>query len=109
MTKGRKTTYEERVEMTQYCIARNKDYDSTMKKYKVSYQQIYLWVRKYEANGYDGLQDNRGKTKIVSELSELEKKDLRIKELEVRNQFLEMRDAFGKKLTELELRYVRSV
>jgi transposase len=105
MTEGRKTTFEERIEITQFCIARNKDYEATMMKYKVSYQQIYSWVRKYEKFGTDSLHDGRGRNKTPTELTESEMKDLRIKELETRNEFLEMREAFGKKLVELEQRY----
>lgn len=41
MTKGRKTTYEERVEIVKYCIEHEMDYAQTAEKYQVSYQQIY--------------------------------------------------------------------
>lgn len=47
MTKGRKTTQEERVEIVAFCIEHGKDYALTVEKYKVSYQQVYSWVRKY--------------------------------------------------------------
>ena len=55
MTKGRKTTQEERVQMVAFCIEHGKDYALTVETYQVSYQQIYSWVRKYEANGVEGL------------------------------------------------------
>lgn len=67
MTEGRKTTFQERIEITQFCIARNKDYEATMIKYKVSYQQIYSWVRKYEKFGTDGLHDGRGRNKTIKD------------------------------------------
>ena len=35
----------------------------------ISYQQIYSWVRKYEATGVDGLVDRRGKAKAEDELT----------------------------------------
>lgn len=57
MTKGRKTTQEQRVEIVAFCIEHGKNYVLTGKTYNVSYQQIYAWVRKYEANGIDGLAD----------------------------------------------------
>jgi len=41
MTKGRKTTLDERIEIVSHCIANNKDYGKTIEKYNVSYQQIY--------------------------------------------------------------------
>ena len=46
MTKGRKTTQEERAEIVAFCIEHGKDYPLTIKTYGISYQQIYAWVRK---------------------------------------------------------------
>lgn len=108
MTKGRKTTLEERIEIAQYTIARDNDYQATMEKYKVSYQQVYSWVKKYEAHGMDGLQDGRGKNKEKVELSELELLRLENKQLKERNEYLEIKDAIEKKLIELKHRYGRS-
>ena len=42
MTKGRKTTFEERVEIVQYCIAHNHNYAETAENHRVSYQQAVL-------------------------------------------------------------------
>ena len=105
MTTGRKTTLEERVEIAQYTIARNLDYKSAMEKYQVSYQQIYSWVKKYKDGGVDALKDNRGRSKNVEDLTETELLKLRIKELETRNQYLEMESAIEKKLEEFQRRY----
>ena len=44
MTKGRKTTQEERAEIVAFCIEHGKDYGLTVETYRVSYQQIYSWV-----------------------------------------------------------------
>ena len=41
MTKGRKTTFEERVEIVQYCIAHDRNYAQTAEQYQVSYQDVY--------------------------------------------------------------------
>lgn len=41
MTKGRKTSYEERVEIVAFCIANNDNYQTTADKFQVSYQQVY--------------------------------------------------------------------
>ncbi|MEE4562246.1 transposase [Paenibacillus polymyxa] len=49
MNKGRKTTFEERIEIAQYTIANQLDYQGFIKKYDVSYQQVYAWVRKYQS------------------------------------------------------------
>ena len=73
MTKGRKTTQEERSQIVAFCIEHGKDYGLTVETYKVSYQQIYSWVRKYEASGVDGLVDWRGKSKQEDELTEAER------------------------------------
>lgn len=45
MTKGRKTTYEERIEIVSFCIENHKNYQLTVDTYQVSYQQIYSWVK----------------------------------------------------------------
>lgn len=105
MTSGRKTTLEERIEIVQYTIARSLDYKSAIKKFSVSYQQVYSWVNKYKKGGPEALRDNRGRKKEHEELTENEKLKLRIKELEARNEFLEMESAIEKKLEELQRRY----
>ncbi len=102
MTKGRKTTQKERAEIVEFCIRNNKDYGLTVETYNVSYQQIYQWVRKYEEGGVDKLQDNRGRTKAESELSEVERLKLEIKILEAKNRQLEIENEFIKKLEELK-------
>ena len=101
MTKGRKTTQEERAEMVAFCIEHNKDYGLTVETYNVSYQQIYAWVRKYEEGGVDKLKDNRGRTKPEEEMSEIEKLKAEMKILEAKNRQLEIENEFIKKLQEL--------
>ena len=102
MTKGRKTTQEERAEIVAFCIEHNKDYGLTVETYKVSYQQIYSWVRKYEEGGVDKLKDNRGRTKPEEEMTEVEKLKAEMKILEAKNRQLEIENAFIKKLQELK-------
>ena len=101
MTKGRKTTQEERAKIVAFCIEHNYDYGLTVETYKVSYQQIYAWVRKYEEGGVDKLKDNRGRTKPVEEMSEIEKLKAEMKILEAKNRQLEIENEFIKKLQEL--------
>ena len=101
MTKGRKTTQEERAEIVAFCIEHNKDYGLTLETYNVSYQQIYAWVRKYEEGGVDKLKDNRGRTKPMEEMSEIEKLKAEMKILEAKNRQLEIENEFIKKLQEL--------
>ena len=102
MTKGKATTYEERLEIVSYCIEHGNDYTATIEKYGVSYQQIYSWVRKYNEKGAEGLVDKRGKRKPESEMTEVEKLRAENRMLEARNRRLEMENAVLKKLEELE-------
>lgn len=101
MTNGRKTTQEERVEIVAFCIEHGKDYGLTTETYKVSYQQIYSWVKKYEEKGVEGLTDRRGKTKPDSELTEEERLRQENKILQAKIKDQEMEIALLKKLREL--------
>lgn len=101
MTKGRKTTQEERAQIVAFCIEHGKDYGLTVERYQVSYQQIYSWVRKYEEQGVDGLVDRRGKTKPVDELSEAERLRQENRILQAKLKEKEMEIALLKKLREL--------
>ena len=65
MTKGRKTTFHDRVEIVQYCIAHEHNYAETAEKYHVSYQQARNYTVKYESDGVEALKDNRGKRKLI--------------------------------------------
>lgn len=105
MTKGRNTTYEERVEIVSYCIEQGNDYAAAIEKYGISYQQIYGWVRKYNEKGAEGLVDKRGKRKPGSEMTELEKVRAENRMLEARNKRLETENAVLKKLEEIERRW----
>lgn len=104
MTKARKTTLEERIDIVNFCIANGKDYRLTMEKFNVTYQQIYLWVKKYEEKGIDGLIDRRGKAKPESEISEIDRLKAQNKLLESEKLRLEMEVNVLKKLTEVERR-----
>ena len=101
MTKGRKTTQEERAEIVAYCIEHGKDYPLTIQTYGVSYQQVYAWIRKYEDRGLDGLRDGRGRTKPVEELNETERLKLENKILKAQLKDAEMENKLLKKLREL--------
>ena len=107
MNKGRRTTLEERIEIAQYTIANDLDYQKSIEKYDVSYQQVYAWVRKYKSSGEEALKDNRGRNKPAEELDDYARLKLRIKELEARNEYLEMENDFAKKLEEIRRRNTR--
>ena len=49
------------------------DLKGTADVYKVSYSQVYSWVKKYEASGEEGLADRRGQHKADDEVDELER------------------------------------
>ena len=104
MTKGRKTSYEERVQIVKYCIEQQNNYAETAQKYQVSYQQVYSWITKYETDGVEALQDKRGKRKTSDEMSEIEKLKAENKLLEAKNKRQQMEIDFLKKLEEIERR-----
>lgn len=104
MIKGRKTTFEERVEIVQYCIAHDHNYAKTSEKYQVSYQQARSYTVKYESGGVESLRDKRGKRKKPDEMSELEKLRAEVKILRAEKERAEMEASFLKKLEEIEMR-----
>ena len=69
----RQTTIEERKEIVEYCIQHNRDYKGTASLYDVSYSQVYSWVKKYDADGEEGLADKRGIHKSDDEIDEIER------------------------------------
>lgn len=104
MTKGRKTTFEERIQIVDHCLKQQNDYQATSETYEVSYQQVYQWVKKFEAAGEEGLRDRRGRTKEEIELTAEEKLQLEIKRIERENERLRAENLFLKKLEEIERR-----
>lgn len=104
MTKGRKPTFDERVEIVQYCIAHDHNYAWTSEKYQVSYQQARNYTVKYEAGGVEALRDKRGKRKNPDDMSELEKLRAEVKILRAEKERAEMEASFLKKLEEIERR-----
>lgn len=104
MTKGRSTTWQERIDIVLYCLAIGQDCTKTAGHFQVSYQQVYGWVKKYEAGGQEALKDGRGHTKVPEELTEVERDKLAMKKLEYENERLRAENAFLKKLQELERR-----
>jgi transposase-like protein len=105
MTKGRKTTFDERVEIVQYCIAHDHNYAETAEKYEVSYQQARSYTVKYEEGGVEALRDRRGRSKPQEEMSELEKLRAENKILRAEKERAEMEASFLKKIDAIERRW----
>lgn len=104
MTKGRKTTFDERVTIVQYCIEHNHNYNETAEKFQISYQQARNYVVKYESDGIEGLRDRRGKRKAKEDMTEIEKLRAENKLLKAEKKHAEMELSFLKKLEEIERR-----
>jgi transposase len=104
MSKGRKTTWDERIRIVLDCLGNGKDYQKTAEIYEVSYQQVYQWVKKYEDGGDEALKDKRGRKKEETELTPEEIIQFQMKKLERENERLRAENAFLKKLEEIERR-----
>ena len=104
MTKSRKTTLEERIEIVQYCLDHEKEYKLAAEHFDVSYAQVYQWVKKYLELGEDGLKDNRGKRKEEAQLSKLEKLQRENERLKRQLELKERENIILQKLKEVERR-----
>lgn len=104
MTQGRKTTFDERIEIVQYCIAHDHNYAETSEKFQISYQQARSYTVKFESGGIEALRDRRGHKKPTDELTELERLRAENKILRAQKERAEMEAAFLKKLNEIERR-----
>jgi transposase-like protein len=104
MTKGRATTYDEKVEIVKYCIENQHNFAETAQKFQVSYQQVYSWTNKYLKHGVDALQDRRGKRKSEDEMSEVDRLKAQNKLLEAEIRRKQMEIDLLKKLEEIERR-----
>ncbi|WP_051656565.1 helix-turn-helix domain-containing protein [Butyrivibrio sp. AE3004] len=102
MTKGRKTTFDERVEIVQYCISHDCNYAETAERFKVSYQQARNYTVKYKADGIEALKDRRGRTKSKEEMTELDRLRAENRILRAEKERAEMEAAFLKKLDAIE-------
>ena len=82
--KSRKTTLEERIEIVKYALDNNNDYKGAADKFLVTYANVYNWVKIYNEQGEEGLKFHRGRPKnSITELTELEKKNLEITKLKL--------------------------
>lgn len=100
----RKTTLEERIKVVEYVTKHKHSYTEAAEHFQVSYQQARSWVIKAKNGGYEALVDNRGHHKEQSELTDLDKANLRIRQLEAELKDKELVEKFAKKLLELQRR-----
>lgn len=103
MTKGRSTTYEERIALVKECIKNGYNYGEIAEKHKVGYQQIYTWVKKYKENGESALKDHRGRHK-KDDIPQTEEEQLKLEVATLKRQLYlaQMENDVLKKLQELE-------
>lgn len=104
LKEGRKTTFEERIEIAAYCIEHNHNYSETAEKFSVSYQQARSYTIKYENGGIDTLRDRRGKRKPDDTLTEIERLKAELRLEKAKRLKAEMEASFLKKLEEVERR-----
>ena len=103
MTKGRSTTYEERIALVRECIEKGYNYGEIAEKYKVGYQQIYTWVKKYKEKGEAALKEHRGRhKKDYTPQTEEERLKLEVAALKRQLYLAQMENDVLKKLQELE-------
>ena len=105
MKKAKKTSPQERLEIVKDCLARERNYGETARRYGCSYQQVRNWVQKYETMGEAGLEDRRGKrTGTLPPRTREEEWEARIAQLEREKKALQMENDLLKKLQEIERR-----
>lgn len=102
MTKGRKTTFDEKLAAVLDCISQNRNFREAAETHRVSYQQLYLWVKKYDQGGPDALLDRRGRNKEDGTLTPEELVQVEMRRLAKENEFLRMQNDYLKKLKEVE-------
>lgn len=103
MSNARKTTIEERIEISKACLESDLNYGEVAKKYNVSYSQVYNWTKKYKELGKPGLEDRRGRrTKDQEPRTPEEEYAVKLANLEHENYLLKVENALLKKVKELE-------
>lgn len=97
-----KTTFEKRIEIVEYVVKDKHSYNEAAERFSVSYQQVRSWVLKANSNGYEALRDGRGHRKADEDLTDLDKANLKIRQLESQLKDQKVIEEFVKKLQELQ-------
>ena len=105
MKESRPTTVEERIQIAKDCIANGGNYGETALKYKVSYQQVYQWTKKFKEMGAAGLEDCRGK-RLKDQTPRTREEELEIEVAKLKHELYmtQMERDLLKKLDEIERR-----
>ena len=105
MKEARLTTMEERIQIAKDCIANGCNYGETALKYKVSYQQVYQWAKKFKEMGATGLEDRRGK-RLKDQTPRTREEELEIEVAKLKHELYmtQMERDLLKKLDEIERR-----
>ena len=105
MNKARPTTEEERIQIAKDCIANGNNYGETALKFKVSYQQVYQWTKKFKEMGTAGLEDRRGK-RLKDQTPRTREEELEIEVAKLKHELYmtQMERDLLKKLEEIERR-----
>ena len=61
----KKLSQGQKLQAVLYCLEHQLDYRQTSEQYKITYQQIYSWVKKYQEKGEAGLLDRRGNAALL--------------------------------------------
>lgn len=103
MAKARRTTQEERISIVKDCIENGLSCTEAAGKHKVSYQQVYTWLKKYREMGEAGLEDRRGRRKADQKpRTELEELKIKMAKLEHELYLTKVERDLLKKVDELE-------
>ena len=104
MTKSRKVSKEERIEIVKYCLDHDLDYKTTAKVYDTTYANVFNWIKKYREKGEEALGDNRGRHKNDEEVDETEKLRRELKKMQHERDMALLEVKLLKKLDEIERR-----
>lgn len=99
---SRKTSLEERIEIVNWCKEHNNNYKEAASLFKCSYTQVYSWVKKYNDDGEEGLDDRRGRRKSEADLTTEDKLKRENDVLVRKNEELERQIELLKKLNAFE-------
>ena len=97
-----KVSKQEKIEIVKWCLDHDRDIKLTATQFKGNYAQIYQWVRKYELNGEDGLDDKRGKRKKQEDLTEVEILQRKLKQSEAEKEEFRKKYELLKKAEQVE-------